>query len=195
MRVYPAPNRLGFYRCDRDLKLKMSVFDGPDSFEDLKVENGTNKQIPWNEMFQVGIYKKSGEDYVACADQADATANAVLTIWDFHPHDQTLSQNKIPWDIKAGHLKVALALDAPKDEHRLYASLAPNIPSVNARMFDSYLERDEGKQIDSVNEIAAFLSVDVSPELARLRIWCYYPAGSTVEHIFRLVTYRPLGTF
>lgn len=196
LRVYPAPNRVNFYRCDRDLKLKCGVY-GLDSSEDLKIDNATNKQIPWNELTQVGIYYEDDNgDYIALASDSDPNfGQACLSIWDFHPHDQSISQNKIPWDIKGGFLKVAADLGVDKDQHRFYATLAPNIPTVNARMFDSYLERNEGGELESMNEIAAFLNPVPTPELTRLRMWVFYPPGSKVEHIFRLVTYRPLGTF
>jgi hypothetical protein len=91
LRVYPAPNRVNFYRCDRDLKLKCGVH-GATSFEDLKIDNATNKQIDWNELSQVGIYYKDGNgDYVALTgDQDPNWGQRCLSIWDFHPHDQSL---------------------------------------------------------------------------------------------------------
>jgi hypothetical protein len=192
--VYPAPNRLGFYRCDRDIKFKCGIVEtGNDgtSFEDLKVDIATNLEVPWDEVTQVGVYKADG---TPCADQADATLNGVCSVWDFHPHDQTLSKNKIPYDIKGGRLKIG-TLDGEKKLHRFYSVLAPFVPGVGARVFDSYLEKDEGKTIESINAIAVFIDISQTSELGRLRIWLYHPAGSTVEHIFSVITYRPLGTF
>ena len=194
LRVYPAPNRLGNYRCDRDIKFRCGIVEtGNDgtSFEDLKIDIATNLEVPWDEVTQVGVYKADG---TLCADQADATLNGVCSVWDFHPHDQTLSKNKIPYDIKGGRLKVG-TLDGDKTKHRFYSVLAPFVPGVGARVFDSYLEKDEGKTIESINEIAVFLDISQTSELSRLRIWLYHPAGSTVEHIFSVITYRPLGTF
>jgi hypothetical protein len=194
LRVYPAPNRLGYYRCDRDIKFKCGIVEtGNDgsSFEDMKVDIATNLEVPWDEVTQVGVYKADG---TLCADQADATLNGVCSVWDFHPHDQTLSQNIIPYDIKGGRLKVG-TLDGDKTKHRFYSVLAPFVPGVGARVFDSYLEKDEGKIIESINLMAVSLDISQTSEMSRLRIWLYHPAGSTVEHIFSVITYRPLGTF
>lgn len=194
LRVYPAPNRLGNYRCDRDIKFRCGIVEtGNDgsSFEDLKVDISTNLEVPWSEVTQVGVLKADG---TPCANQAEADIDGVCSVWDFHPHDQTLSKNKISYDIKGGRLKVG-ALDGNKTLHRFYSVLAPFVPGVGARVFDSYLEKDEGKTIESVNEIAVFLDISQTSELSRLRLWFYHPPGSKVEHIFSVITYRPLGTF
>jgi hypothetical protein len=194
VRVYPAPNRLGYYRCDRDIKLNCGIVEtGNDgsSLQDLKINISTNIEIPWDEFTQVGVYKADG---TICANQAEATASGVCSVWDFHPHDQTLSKNKIPYDIMGGRLKVGV-LDGDKSLHRLYTVLAPFGPGVKARVFDSYLEMDEGKTIESINSISVFLNVSQTSELSRMRIWLFHPAGSTVKHVFSIITYRPLGTF
>jgi hypothetical protein len=80
----------------------------------------------------------------------------------------------------------------------LYAMVAPNIPNSyggSIRFFDGYLEPYEGGEISAISQLAVFMNVDVSPEATRLRIYIYHPPGAKQSHIFRVIMFRPIGTF
>ena len=198
LRVYPAPNRTGYYLCDRDIKLYTSKVTTADSVEDYKVNLSTKVQEDWDEAILIGCYKDDGGGgYTECADQADADTNACLSIWDFHPHDQTADKTPINYDLKGGALALVGGLQGLAEDkhlHRIYAVVAPNILGI--RFFDGYMEPYEGGgEMSSINPLAVFLDVGQSPELSRLRLFIYYPKGVGQTYIFRVIMFRPLNTF
>lgn len=199
VRVYPAPNRPGYYLCDRDIKVKTSVYDSALSFEDKKVNLTTLKQENWDEVTSVGCYKGDNDvGFTLCDDQADADVNATLSVWDFWPHDQTVNKTPIGYDLKGGALAVIGTLQGDKDLHRIYAVVAPNIPGAyggGIRFFDGYLEPYEGGELSAVSQLAVFMNTTASTEATRLRLYIYYPPGATQSHIFRVIMFRPIGTF
>lgn len=203
IRVYPAPNREGYYLCDRDIKLYTTKITSGDSIEDYKVNYSTFVQEDWNEASLVGCYKDDGQGgYEACADQTDADSNACLSVWDFHPHDQSVDQNPINYDLKGGALALVNGLQGDANDkhlHRIYATVAPNIPismGGGVRFFDGYMEPyEDSGEMSSINPLAVFLSTDLSTEATKLRLFIYYPAGVLQTYIFRVIMFRPLGTF
>lgn len=196
-RVVMQPARTGYYMCDRDVKISTGYCTEADALEDLKVNPANNKQIPWGEVSLVGCYKLSGEDYVLVDDQADADANAVLTIIDMVCIDQT-TQAAIEYDFKGGCLWCDSNLQGDKWGHRLYCMMAPNIPSSmggNVKFFDGYLATYEGQWQECINTLALTINPSQTVEAARIRFWLYYPAGAKQNHVLRIITYRQPATF
>ena len=199
-RVWVQPNREHFFMCDRDFLMKTAVI-GAGSFQDLRVNVDDMTETEWGEMSQVGVYKlDGGGGYTPCVDQADATANARLSVWDYLPKMQDGSGDVIPLDFRGGRLFVDPNLTFfTLSDYRLYAIMAPNIPAAyggRTPFFDGYLARADGGIVDSVNPTAVSISVDQSTEAVRLRLFIYYPAGVTVTtHVLQLVTYRPIGSW
>lgn len=203
LRASIQPQTLNYEMCNRDIKLRTSVI-GNGSFEDYKVDlvSGDFRLKDWGEVVVVGVYKYKVpgdplQGYEACVDQLDADINAALTVWDFHPNDQTLAKNPIKWDIRGGYLYIDPTIQQ-SERHELYAIAAPNIPSSfggQVRLFDGYLAAFAGEfQVAAIDPTARSLDPTTSPEASKFRIYCYYPAGLKKEHILRLITYRPSGT-
>jgi len=196
-RVVVQPGRTGYYMCDRDIKINTAKFSEADALEDLKVIVSTNKRESWGEFSLVGCYKKSGEDYVACTDQADADANAVLMVLDYIAINQS-TDGAIEYDFKGGCLWSDDNLEEPRWEHRLYCMMAPNIPPSmggGVRFFDGYLYPYHGKWQECVNSLALTIDPSQSVEAARSRFWIYYPQGAVQSHILRVITFRQRDTF
>lgn len=195
-RVIVQPARTGYFMCNRDIRMRTSIFDPADSYEDLKTNPATNELTDWGEVTQVGCFKSDGADgYVSCDDQADADANAVLSVWDYLANDQTPAKNPIDIDLKGGvfYIDDALQADVDKWKHHLYVMMAPNIPASmggQVTFFDAYMYPFRGNKMDSINTMARTLDPSVTPEAARIRVWVYYPAGVKLEHVMRIVTFR-----
>jgi hypothetical protein len=190
-RVVVQPGRTGYFMCDRDIKINTGVV-GADSFQDLKVNSSDNKQESWGEVSLVGCYKLDSGNYVACADQADADTNAVLSVYDYVAINQT-TDAAIEYDFKGGALWSDASLVADVWEHRMYAMLAPNIPAASGgsvRFFDGYLYPYQGKWQECVNSLSLKIDPSQSVEAARIRFWIYYPAGAKQNHVLRIITYR-----
>ncbi len=200
----PKPSSYGTEMCDRDFRINTSIYNGADSFEDLKVNPSTRLEENWGEMALNGVYKADGS---ACADQADADANCVLSVWDYCarlPADQSL----IAYEVRDGLLYVdpGLAADwsnmteTDKFGHRAYAVIAPGIPGAaggSIAVFDSYLGVAPNRTVEALSPQATVLDPAGPGGDAGvcLRLYIFHPAGSKLSHVLRLVTYRAPGTF
>jgi hypothetical protein len=194
-RVVIQPARTDYFMNFRDFMIKTSVV--ADSFEDLKVNPSDNKRLNWDEMSFVGCYK--GDDtvgFTVCDDQADADANATLSIWDYVATDQAGTPAPIDVDMMGGVLWVDPALVGTGDDlwkHQCYALMAPNLPASiggSVPFFDSYLYPRQGEWLSALNTLALTLDPSVTVEAARIRIWVYYPAGAKQTHVLGLKSYR-----
>jgi hypothetical protein len=197
-RVAIQPGRSGYRMCDRDFLVKTAQYAAEDSFEDLKVNTSSNKEDEWNELSFIGCYKEENGSIVPCTDQTDADSNACISIWDYVANNQ-VDGTPIDFDLKGGAFWVddSVADDANRWKHKLYVMLAPNIPSSfggRVRFFDGYLYPYKDDWMVAINTMAYEINPSVTVEAARMRIWVYYPAGTKLEHILRLVTYRPTGS-
>ena len=197
-RVAIQPGRSSYHMCDRDFLVKTSQYEASDSYEDLKVHSSSNLEDDWNELNFVGCYKKVNGVMTLCSSQSDADTNAVLSIWDYVANDQ-IDGTPIDFDLKGGAFWVddSVANDSDRWEHKLYVMLAPNIPTSyggQIRFFDGYLYPYKDDWMVAINTMASPIDPTATVEAARIRVWVYYPAGVKLEHILRLVTYRPLGS-
>jgi hypothetical protein len=168
------------------------------SCEDLKINTTTLKEENWGELTLVGVYKDDSGSIVLCADQADATANAILSIWEYtaiNPY----TYNLLTYELRDGYLIVDPTL--PTDErwdHRAYAIgayLIPGDQGGSLRLFDGYLGPAPNGIIDATSPQTFVLDPNLGPSTSAIRLFLYYPAGSALKHVLRLVTYRPPGTF
>jgi hypothetical protein len=194
-RVIVQPGRTGYYMCDRDIRVSTSIYEAADSFEDLKVNPADNKRIDWGEVSHVGCFKLDSGDYVLCTSQADADANAVLSVWDYIANDQTQDDDPVDIDLKGGtfYIDSTLADDADKWKHQIYAMLAPNIPAAMGGqivIFDGYMWPYRGCRMETINTMGLKIDPSQSVEAARLRVWIYHPAGVKLNHVLRLITFR-----
>lgn len=194
-RVAIQPGRSGYYMNFRDFKLKTGLV--ANTFEDLKVDPTTMKRKSWGELFHIGCYK--GDDtngYTQCADQADADANAVLSVWEFLANDQAQNPTNVDIDLMGGSFWVDGSLSGTGDDlwkHQVYALLAPDIPTSMGGavpFFDSYLYPNEGQWMNCVNTMALALDPSASPSAAKVRVYVYYPAGAKQTHLLALKMYR-----
>lgn len=194
----PQANTPGYRYHDRDIRLKTCIVDAATAIEDLRVDTQDgHKRKSWNEVALVGILK--GDDtsgYSACADQADADANGVVSVFDFQVKDGT--STPVPYNILAGAFYVDPTLVAPKDGHRGFIVAAPNLPpAVNGSipLMDCYLEPWEGRWIDSRSPHAMKVDPTASVEASKIRIYLFHPAGAKQTHILRFITFRPNGSW
>jgi len=169
------------------------------SLEDIKINPTTFVKAEWGELQQVGCYKDGGGGtFTPCTDQSDATTNAILSVWRYCAHDQATGL-PISVEIRDGHLIVASDITDVLD-HQAYAIAAPQIPAAvggSIVQFDAYLKFYKGKVLGATSPQAKALD-PLGPGGAaggELRVYIYYPAGTQNDHILRLVTYRPAGTF
>ena len=206
----PKPSSYGYEMCDRDIKITPGQMLQADSVEDLYLDPTDLKEKSWDEAALVGVYKVSGEDMVACTDQADANANGVLTIWDYSakaPDGTTL----VPYELRDGLLYVSPKLPlAEQYDHRVYTIIAPGIPNAfggSVAVFDSYMgalpldEMGTGEisyhPVEALSPQATVLNPSAAPGASVIRLYIYHPAtgGTFINHILRLVTYRQPTTF
>ena len=208
MRTYDPPNRPGFYRCDRDIRLRTAKLT--DSFVDKGQNLTTFQQTDWDEVTLFGVKKlefgNPGDDLVDCTSDGDAALNAVLSIWDFHAHDHSdpvpANCNAIPLDLLGGRLYVDPILETPTDEHIIYAIAMPEIAGAyggKVPFFDSYLDRSP--IVESLNfktiSMDPISPLDGSPlpAMTKIRFFVWYPKGKEQEHTLQIVMYRQLGTW
>lgn len=170
-----------------------------DSLADVKINPTTYVKSEWDEVQLVGCYKDGGGGtYTPCTDQTDATANAILSVWRYCAHDQN-SGLPIAVEIRDGHLIVASDISASLD-HQAYAIAAPQIPANlggSIVQFDAYLKFYAGQVLGATSPTAKALDPygPGGPAGGEMRVYIYYTAGTQNDHILRLVTYRPAGTF
>jgi len=169
------------------------------SLEDVKINPTTFVKGAWKELAQVGVYKDGGGGtYTLCTDQTDATNNAILSVWRYCAHDQVTGL-PVSIEIRDGLLIVDSGISASLD-HQAYAIAAPQIPASyggSIVQFDAYLKFHAGKTLGATSPAAKALDPYGAGGMAgaELRVYVYYPAGTQNDHILRLVTYRPAGTF
>jgi hypothetical protein len=207
-RFAPQPSTPGYFMCDRDFKLNTGVLSG--SYEDLKVNTSTLERESWNEIELNGVYKNDPiSGWIEVDDQDDADTNAELSIWTYqakHPSTSAL----IPIDVRGGTLAVDDSLSGETWAHQFYVVMAPDIPVAyggGVKFFDGYLKPYSNGHMRSVNQLATKLDPEkwVSPyttatgtsdgDNTKICAFLYYPKGTKNTHIFRLITYRPNGTF
>ena len=199
LRAAPQSCSPGYYLCSRDFLVRTSIV-GDDSFEDLYVDPNDNIRKSWGEMTAYSpnarsAYKLVDGVYVEVDDQADADANATMSIWQYQPLSR-ITGEPIKIEIIGGCFDVDDNLVEPKLDHQMYIVLAPDIPlSMGGQhpFFDGYLKPFEGGTKQCMNSLASGLDPAVSPAAAIVRLWCYYPAGAKQNHIVRFTTYRQLG--
>jgi hypothetical protein len=196
-RIAIQPGRTNYIMCDRDFKMSTGSINN--ASEDLKVNTSNNKEESWGEMSVVGIYKKDlSGDYVECQSEAEANSDAELTVFDYIARNQ-IDGSTISYDLKGGEITVDSDIDLlnSKWSHRFYTVLAPNVPSSlggKNRIFDSYLAPYAGREIKAINTMSYAVDPTTSIEAGRLRIWLYYPKGTSNTHVLRLITYRPINS-
>lgn len=196
----PKPSSFGYVMCDRDFKIKTCMVTTATSVEDLKMNTSTNKEESWQELSLVNVYKLSAGNMVACADQADADANGVLSVWDYHakmPDGTT----PIDYELRDGLLYVDPTLPANEAfDHRTYAVVAPGIPGASGgsvALFDAYMGANPDNVVAALSPQATILDPTgpAGTAASTLRLYVVHPAGSKLTHVLRLVTYRAPGTF
>lgn len=197
--VTQQPQDIGFELCDRDFKLTTCKVAQADAVEDKKVNPVTLEEEDWGELLLVDCYKDDVTGgVIACTDQTDANTNAVLSVWEYQALDQADGTTKITYDIRDGALiSDPSIVSADRFKHRTYAIAAPGLgQAYYVRLFDGYVAGHPDGVIDAKSPQAKALSPAAAPGLSNaLRIYIYYPAGESHNHILRLVTYRPAGTF
>ena len=190
--VQSRVNQLGYYLCDRDVKLKTAVVDEASAIEDLRVDPSTNLRAGWGEATLVGVYKDDAGSMVQCADQADADLNAILTVVTYQAKT---SGTPIKYELRGGALYADPATSGW--ENQVYAIAAPQIPLDSGGQipfFDGYLAPYAGDWMQSINPAASEMDPEATPLASELCVWVYYPAGVKLEHVLRFVTYRPPGS-
>ena len=170
------------------------------SHEDLKVNPQTLKEEGWCELFLFGVYKDDGAgNMTPCVDAADATANAILSAWDYVAlHQQT--HDLMKYEIRDGFLIVDNTIDQVNErwDHRAYAVGAADIPAAyggSIQLFDGYLGPAPGGVIDAQSPQTSVMDPSLGPGTSSIRLFIFYPKGSALKHVLRLVTYRAPGTF
>lgn len=196
-RVVVQPARTDHFMCDRDTKIATSEILREIAIQDLKVGTSDNKESDWGEFSLAGCYKKVGDEYVECVDQADADLNASLTVVNYLAKKQA-DGSPLNYDFKGGYMWSDVNLSEPKWDHRLYAVVAPDVPPSmggGARIFDGYLYPYEGKWQEAVNTMSITIDPSVVVAAAVVRFWIYYPPGSKQHHVLRIVTFRTADSF
>ena len=170
------------------------------SNEDLKVDIATLLEQPWNELALHGIYKDDGVgNMIPCADAADATTNAVLSVWDYVAIHQT-THELLTYELRDGYLIVDPDIDKVNERwlHRAYVIGAADIPVAyggRIRLFDGYLAPAFNGVVDATSSQTSVMNPALGPGASSVRLFVYYPKGSSLNHVLRLVTYRYPGTF
>lgn len=167
------------------------------SCEDLKINTTSLLEETWGELSLIGVYKDDS-GMVECVDQTDADTTAILSIWEYtaiNPYTQDL----LIYEVRDGYLIVDPTLPANEFwDHRVYAVAAPLIPGNlggTVRLFDGYLGPAPNAVIDSKSPQTSVMDPAKGPGASSIRLYIYYPAGSKLKHVLRLVTYRAPGTF
>jgi hypothetical protein len=201
----PKAASYGYEMCDRDFRINTGVYVAADSFEDVKIDPATLLETPWGELEQVGVYKDVSGTMTACDDQADVDANGILSVWQYCAK---AGGNPIHWEVRDGAIYVDPTIHANPDaptlaerfDHRVYAIFAPDIPGNqggSVAVFDGYMGSSKGLKVVALSPQASILDPDGPGGVAGaiVRLYLYYPVGTKLSHVMRLVTYRALGTF
>ena len=194
------PQTLGFELCERDFKITTCKVGQAAAVEDLLVNPLTLKEAPYGgpELKLVGVYKDGGATNIPCADQADADANGILTVWDYCAYNQADGTTLIPYDIRSGALVHDPAiLPAARFDHRAYIMVAPDLGQPNyVRLFDGYIAgRPAEGELSTESPTAKLLDPAIAPGANIVRVYVFHPQGESHAHILWLMTYRPKGTF
>ena len=194
----PKPSTFGMEMCDRDFRINTCLVDGAASLEDWKVNTSTNKEEDWNELTLVGVYRDDAGAMVLCADQVEADAGGILSVWDYTAR---ISGAQIPFEIRDGLLYVDPAMPANERwDHRAYSVVAPGIPAAyggSVAVFDGYLGAAPNGVIEALSPQTSILDPAGPGGLpgAIIRIYIFHPVAAKLSHVLRLVTYRAPGTF
>ena len=170
------------------------------SHEDLKVDTATFKEKSWNELALYGVYKDDGAgNMVPCANSQDAADNAILSVWDYAALHQT-THELLTYEVRDGFLIVDPTIDQVNErwDHRAYVIGAADIPAVyggSILLFDGYLGPAPNGVVDATSPQTSVMNPSLGPGTSSIRLFVYYPKGSTLKHVLRLVTYRAPGTF
>lgn len=187
----------GYQMCDRDIKVTTNKVTTATSVEDKRMDVTTLKEVDWDEMVLVGVYKDVSGTMTLCSDQADADANGILSIWDYCAKDQSDGTTHIDYEIKDGALVADPSiLAADKWKHKVYAVAAPDAGQPNyVRLFDGYAPAHPSGSIDAKSPDAKHIEPTVPGVTNVIRVYIVHPIGESHEHVLRIVTYRPGGTF
>jgi len=194
----PKPSSFGLVMCDRDMRVNTCMVTTASSVEDWKINTQTNKEVDWNELVLVGVYKDVSGTMTLCDDQADADVNGILSAWDYTARAGGV---QILYELRDGMLYVDKRLPAGEEwAHRAYAVVAPAIPAAyggSIAVFDGYLAENPDNMIAALSPQSTVLDPAVPPGGAGsvVRLYIVHPAGSKLSHVLRLVTYRAPGTF
>ncbi len=202
----PKASGLGYVLNDRDTLIRTATVNPAVAVEDLRVNPADQSQTPWGEALLVGVYKPANPAefngaHVLVADQADADASATLSVVDYHAYS---GGQPVSYEISGGQLFVDLHRQglggdaATREKHRIYAVMAPAIPTSmggQVALFDGYLAPYEQDWLpaQSVDALRVEYNATV-PAASVLRVWIYYPAGLGVRtHVLRFKLFRRLG--
>jgi len=194
----PKPSSFGLVMCDRDMRINTCIVAAADAVEDLKMDTSTNKEVAWDELTLVGVYKNVNGTMTLCTTQGDADSNGVLSVWDY---TAKLSGDPLLYEMRDGMLYVDPALPTAEGyAHRAYAVVAPTIPPSyggSIAVFDAYLGSNPDNLIAALSPQATVLDPagEAGAAGAVVRLYIVHPAGSKLSHVLRLVTYRAPGTF
>ena len=168
------------------------------SCEDLKLNLDNLKEEGWGELSLVGVYKDNGGTMEECTDQSDADSFGILSVWDytaFNPY----TCDSMRYEMRDGYLVVDPSLPANERwDHRTYAIAAPLIPGTlggQIRIFDGYLGPAPEGVIDAKSPQTVVMDPDKATGASTIRLHIFYPIGTKLSHVLRLVTYRKPGTF
>jgi len=168
------------------------------SCEDLYVRLSTLEEVSWGELYQLGVWKDGGGSMVPCADQADADANAICTAWEYVALDPQ-TQSPLKYELRDGFLVVDPSFPANEMwDHRCYSVAAPLIAGSlggSIRVFDGYLGPAPDGVVAALSPQTVVMDPELGPGASSIRVYVFYPAGSALNHLIRLVTYRAPGTF
>lgn len=205
MLAKPKASGFNFIMCDRDIKIVTGTRIQSEAVEDLRYNPSDHSRSDWGECTLVGVFKSSGDPHsplAPVASDAEAGTLGICTVVDYLARNQnSVSSPKDPvrYEIRGGALWVSPSLVNPW-EHQIYAVAAPMIPSNlggHLTFFDGYLEASSGSVVQAFSSDAFRLDPNgpAGEEGAKVRVAVFYPQGSQVTHVLRLVTYREPGTF
>jgi hypothetical protein len=202
----PKASGVGYILNDRDVLLRTSIVDQALAVEDLKVAPSDHAQTTWGETSLVGVYKRSDVNvpygaHVLCADQADADANATLSVYDYQAKT---GGNPVSYEIRGGSIYIDLHVEGlganatEREAHRIYVVAAPDIPLAfggQIAFFDGYLAPWAQKWLKTDNNDAFRVVYNpAAPPASILRTWIFYPPGMKRTHILRFTLYRQQTT-
>jgi len=189
LRAAPQPNRPGYYPCGRHIELRTATLE--DSFTDTKIDLKTMRRVDWGEVRLVGVYRDDNGSLVKCEKGAE---NAVLSVWDFQPNDQTPDRTPVNWDLKEC---VVLAGEKSKGCCRVDMVLGPEVHEGRGGgiRFASGAIGDINRSVGVDCPAALQLDAESRHSSSVVRVFVSYPLGQKETYVLRLATYRRLGTF